>query len=739
MAKIQTEIVMQDNFLPVWQNMLGFINLAMGSMLQMLQTLNQPFEAALQGMQDGVSQAEIAGQAARTENFQPNVIRDSVGLSWGTVNEEYLRLLQSMSSSEQQVHDSLNVQANCQWQAAAASGGGDWPLGNAPIDMSNMQERLGVVWQQIKLIGRNPLNFGLSVSNRELARMRGQLGQAVQEQELLNVAVADMDAQAANGAYWQLSRTVSGLERYIQDNLEAQENFNRCIEEGLGSFSDFDGRLDRAVKAYWKLSGLCLNVGLGGETSGAAFNVPANTGAQQGAFAGNMGMSDYYREITSQLLEIQSWCDVYTIISNMPLSNVSQLQENIAALQEQVGQRLYPGITMLVDVFLNNWPTIVSIVQEITSDLQFMLGVLNWLLQAAFAVGSVIAENWSWIAPIVYGAVAALGVYSAALGGLKIANLAYNVIKSRQLNLTIMETAAQHGFNAALLASPITWIIAGIIAGVVALTAFCAWLAHTSDAAQTTFGAVVGCLNVVWRFLVNLAQTAVNAGLAIWNAFWACAGNVGIAFENTFASIKGWFYGSVSNVLGGIAKIAEALNKLPFVEFDYSGLTARADAYANKAAQAASQQKEYVDVGAAFSQGWHTFEVFQEGWVSEAFAQGANWGDNFKLFSMPEPDMSAYEMLNKGNWDNMDSSLQEIAANTGNMAHELDMTDEDLKYMRDIAERETVNRYTTAEIVVNMGGITNQVNKMEDLDGIITHLVDGVNEAVEIAAEGVHM
>ncbi len=767
MAKIQTEIVMQDNFSPVWQNMLGFINLAMGSMLQMLQTLNQPFEAALQGMQDGVSQAEIAGQAARTENFQPNAIRDlggiaqrmsaintqlvniensSVGLSWGTVNEEYLRLSQSMSSSEQQVHDSLNVQANCQWQAAAASGGGDWPLGNAPIDMSNMQERLGVVWQQVKLIGRNPLNFGLSVSNRELARMRGQLGQAVQEQELLNVAVADMDAQAANGAYWQLSRTVSGLERYIQDNLEAQENFNRCIEEGLGSFSDFNGRLDRAVKAYWKLSGLCLNVGLGGETFGAAFNVPANTGAQQGAFAGNMGMSDYYREITSQLLEIQSWCDVFTIISSMPLSNVSQLQENIAALQEQVGQRLYPGITMLVDVFLNNWPAIVSIVQEITSDLQFMLGVLNWLLQAAFAVGSVIAENWSWIAPIVYGAVAALGVYRVALLAVNtaqtiknFADAISNAAIAMQTNLTFLGAVAQHGFNAALLACPITWVIAGIIAGVVALTAFCAWLAHTSDAAQTTFGAVVGCLNVVWRFLVNLAQTAVNAGLAIWNAFWACAGNVGIAFENTFASIKGWFYGLVSNVLGGIAKIAEALNKLPFVEFDYSGLTARADSYANKAAQAASQQKEYVDVGAAFSQGWHTFEVFQEGWVSEAFAQGANWGDNLNLFGVQELDMSAYEMLNKGNWDNMDSSLQEIAANTGNMAHELDMTDEDLKYMRDIAERETVNRYTTAEIVVNMGGITNQVNKMEDLDGIITHLVDGVNEAVEIAAEGVHM
>ena len=83
--------------------------------------------------------------------------------------------------------------------------------------------------------------------------------------------------------------------------------------------------------------------------------------------------------------------------------------------------------------------------------------------------------------------------------------------------------------------------------------------------------------------------------------------------------------------------------------------------------------------------------------------------------------------------------MAEIANNTGDMAHDLSMTGEDLKYMRDIAARDTVNRYTTAEIVLNMGGITNNVSKMDDLDGIITHIVDGVNEAVEIASEGLHI
>ena len=56
-----------------------------------------------------------------------------------------------------------------------------------------------------------------------------------------------------------------------------------------------------------------------------------------------------------------------------------------------------------------------------------------------------------------------------------------------------------------------------------------------------------------------------------------------------------------------------------------------------------------------------------------------------------------------------------------------------------LAEREAINRFTTAEIVVDMGGITNQINKLDDLDGIVTRILDGVNEAVEIAAEGVHI
>lgn len=83
-----------------------------------------------------------------------------------------------------------------------------------------------------------------------------------------------------------------------------------------------------------------------------------------------------------------------------------------------------------------------------------------------------------WISPLIYGASAALGVYGAALLAVKTAQAVKNVIDAMSGNLTFMNTVAQYGLNAALLACPITWVVGGIIAGAAVLVAFCAWLAQ---------------------------------------------------------------------------------------------------------------------------------------------------------------------------------------------------------------------------------------------------------------------
>lgn len=67
------------------------------------------------------------------------------------------------------------------------------------------------------------------------------------------------------------------------------------------------------------------------------------------------------------------------------------------------------------------------------------------------------------------------------------------------------------------------------------------------------------------------------------------------------------------------------------------------------------------------------------------------------------------------------------------------MSQEELKYLRDLAEQETVNRFTIAEIKIDQSGMTNTINNgANDLDGFVSGLTNAVNEAVENITEGVH-
>ena len=92
-----------------------------------------------------------------------------------------------------------------------------------------------------------------------------------------------------------------------------------------------------------------------------------------------------------------------------------------------------------------------------------------------------------------------------------------------------------------------------------------------------------------------------------------------------------------------------------------------------------------------------------------------------------------------GNMDGIYDGVTNTASNTAAMKDSMDASQEELKYLRDLAEREVINRFTTAEIKVEMGGIVNQVNKDTDLDGIVTYLEEKLYETMQGAAEGVYL
>lgn len=371
------------------------------------------------------------------------------------------------------------------------------------------------------------------------------------------------------------------------------------------------------------------------------------------------------------------------------------------------------------------------------------------------SIGAFISDNWSIIAPIVYGVIAALiayaaisGIVAAVNGVMALSASVHAAAEAMQAGATFTATAAQYGLNAALMACPLTWIILLIIAVIAAIFAVCNAIAKMTGVANSGFGVITGGINVVIQFFKNLGLSVANIALGIGNAIAALASNMMTAFHNAICSVQSWFYNLLSTALSVIEGICAALNKLPFVEFDYSGISSAADDYAAKASEAAGNKEEYKSIGDAFNEGMSTFDTFQDGWAADAFNAGASWGDGVAdkvsgMFSMDNIDLTGGVDTSMLSNDFANNAAQ-TAANTadtadsaGRIADSVDISKENLKYLRDIAETEAINRFTTAEIEVTMNN-NNTVSSDMDIDGMVDHLSAGVLEAMEQAAEGVH-
>lgn len=395
--------------------------------------------------------------------------------------------------------------------------------------------------------------------------------------------------------------------------------------------------------------------------------------------------------------------------------------------------------------------------QQVTTALiNGLAGVANIassVLDILISIASVVVDNWSWIQPIIMGIVAAMLIYNGVMlvgNTIMAVQAAVKAIHTAMTTAwsvaTFTATAAQQGLNAALLACPITWIILLIIAVIAAIYAACAAVAKFTGIANSGFGVICGGIMVVIAFFKNLGLSVANIALGIWNALGACASNIGTAFHNVISNVQGWFYNLLSTALTVVAGICEALNKLPFVEFDYSGITNKASEYAAKSAEAYGNVEEYKSVADAFNEGMSTFDTFQDGWAADAFASGAAWGDGVADKVSGMFDFSALDSMGADSLDafNLGNDLDSIYGNTGDIANNtaatadaLDIAEEDLAYLRDIAEREAINRFTTAEIKVEQHN-ENHISKDADLDGIMDAWANDFAEKLEVSEEGVH-
>ena len=430
-----------------------------------------------------------------------------------------------------------------------------------------------------------------------------------------------------------------------------------------------------------------------------------------------------------------TWGQIWTMMSNAATMKLQPLLEKINSIA--------------------NSPQFQAFAANAVNAVGLIANALMGLIDLGGQIADFFVQNWSVIEPIVLGIVGALVIYNSVLaigaviqGVIAVATAAHAALTGAWSLATFAATAAQSGLNAALLACPLTWIIGLVIALIAIIFAVANSIAKTSSVANSGFGVITGGINVVMQFFKNLGLLVADIALGITNAILALASNMGIAFHNAIAGIQSWFYDLLSTALSVVAGIAEALNKLPFVDFDFSGISNAASDYAAKSKAAAESKQEYQDVGQAFDEGMSTFDVFQDGWSDKAFKAGAKWGDGVSDkvsstidgFMKSNGGVDTSNMFNGGGYTagaTVPSDVSNIAKNTKKASDSLDITNEDLKYLRDIAERDVINRFTTAEIKVDMTN-NNNIASSADLDGLISDLTERATGALSMAAEGVH-
>lgn len=388
-------------------------------------------------------------------------------------------------------------------------------------------------------------------------------------------------------------------------------------------------------------------------------------------------------------------------------------------------------------------------------------------------IANFVYENWSMIAPVLITVLALFALYKGELIVMKALEMAHAlrtnaVVIAKQLwtVATTGQTNAQLALNMALYACPLTWYVAMIILVIGAFFLLIAIINKVTGANISAVGIIVGVWYaagaIIRNIFILIMNTAMLVGTFIINMFIAVATGVQnsfIAIQNAginTANALGDIFDKAGNMIfEGIAwgcnkaidminSVINLANKIPGVNIGTVGHVTPKAVHHTKASRIPYKKANYLTAGKL------PYES-----ISGAYNNGYNIGKDFLNFGKKQDDTNKtlQDYLNKYNGSNaldpsknggaggnggVGKNTKDTANNTAQILEELKATGENIEYLRDLAEREVINRYTTAEIKIDMTN-NNNINSDMDVDGVMRKIADKLAEELDITEEGVHI
>lgn len=693
MATITTGIQLTDNFSAPLMHIISSVNMAISSIYDMDQAMNAGVNtASLEAARNEIAQATVAAEEFnQTMQQASSPINDNI-----RSQEQFNQSLQNGASESSNLVSAIKRMAGAYLSIQTAG------------KILEMSDEITQTTSRL-----NMMNDGLQ-STADLYNMvyvaandaRGSLGDMASVVARFGNNAKDAFSSSAEVVQFanlvQKQMTIAGASTQEAANAELQ--LSQALGSGVLRGDELNSIFEQAPNLIQNIADY-LDVPIGKIRSMAQDGELSADVVKQAVFAATDEINANFESMP------MTWGQMWTVFQN-----------NATMAFQPVLQRLND---------LANTDGFQTFATNAINDLAVVAGVVLDIFEGIGSVGTFVSDNWQIIGPIVEGVAAALTVYYG-----------WQLLST---SATKAAAAAQWIYNAAMNANPAAIVAISIGALIVLIGILANKFTGTGHIAQSVFGMITGGINVVIQYFKNWGLTVADIFIGIWNAGGACATNVEIAFHNAISHVQALWYNMLSTALTVVSGICSALNKLPFVDFDYSGITGAADNYATKAAAAAGNTKDYASVPAAFSKGVKTYDTYQKGWVNDAYTAGAAWGDGVTSKIKNTLSSKATNIPNANNYPNALASSNaataantaDTAKNTAKTANTLSASSEDLKYLRDIADREYVNKFTTAQIKVEMIN-HNNVNNDMDLDGMAEHLRSKIEEEMNAAAEGEH-
>lgn len=679
------------------------------------------------------------------EGFQRN-IENNLNLSFNVINQQMNMVQNNIILAE-------SCQANLNKKIESSGS-----------FMENLQKKAAGLVHKLASMENIEMVLGLSDeftgASTQLARMNDGMQSQKELQEMVYAA-----AGRSRTGYMEMMNTVAQLGTRAQDvfgsNAEAlqfSENLNKMFAINGTGAGDISAVTDQIIQG--------MEAGtFSAQTMNSIFQ--ATPGMLQ-TMADSLGMpAEKLQEMADQggltADIVKNALLGATDSINQGFSDVPMTFGDIATQVKSAGIHMFEPILEKLNEVANN-EQFQAMLWNIIGILGIFASIVAGVFDAACNIGYFIADNWGMIAPVIYGIIAALGIYMVCTQVSQIIEGIGNGLKTittwmsqAHANSLRQEAAAQLGLNTALLSCPIVWIILGIVALIAVIYLVVAAFNHLTGSSVSATGLICGAVAVAGAYIGNIIigiyNFIVTIGISLYNYIAMFVNFFASVFDNPVEAIAHLFanlFTIICDVIKGAAGLIDTLlgtnigdaiaGFQDFVEKGVDDILGEQKVLIQPLA-VDDYLKDKIDYKGAFDTGNKIGTGIADkvkGFNPKNLLSGGD--DQSDILGGAGLNSIAGTPINptaNNGLENITNNTSATANNTEEIKNSVDISKTDLKYLRDLAEQKIVNRFTTAEIKVDMKNY-NSVNNDQDLDGMSEILRKKLVEQMNIAAEGVH-